>query len=193
MNNQAFENYSFERQRACDPPQVVNSSPKKHVDVKNNYFSELGIDSKQMMRLERIHVKSKSSAHGDQNKTDMEFCQEKDERKPWSEFAQSERISFILITISKIVLLFVLLYVFMLSLNFMTASFTMVSGYMGKADPVISYVLSNPLAALAIGIIVTSILQNSTATTSIAVSMVAAGIIPDVHSAIPIVMGKFFH
>ena len=59
-----------------------------------------------------------------------------------------------------------LLYLFLLSLNFMTIGFTMVSGYVIKAGDVIKFVLANPFAALAIGIIATAIMQNATATTS---------------------------
>ena len=56
----------------------------------------------------------------------------------------------------------VLLYMFLLSLNFMTIGFTMVAGYAIKAGPVIKFVLANPFAALAIGIIATAIMQNAT-------------------------------
>lgn len=55
---------------------------------------------------------------------------------------------------------------------------------------IIRFLLANPLAALAIGILATVIMQNATATTSITVSMVGAGIISDVRSAIPIIIGS---
>jgi Na+/phosphate symporter len=44
----------------------------------------------------------------------------------------------------------------------MTIGFTMVAGYAIKAGPVIKFILSNPFAALAIGIIATAIMQNAT-------------------------------
>lgn len=78
----------------------------------------------------------------------------------------------------------------MLSLSFMTIGFTMVTYIALKIGNIIQFLLSNPFAALAIGIIATAIMQNATATTSIAVSMVGAGIISDVKSAIPIIMGS---
>ncbi len=79
---------------------------------------------------------------------------------------------------------------FLLSLSFMTIGFTMVTYIALKIGGVIRFLLSNPFAALAIGIVATAIMQNATATTSIAVSMVGAGIISDVKSAIPIIMGS---
>jgi sodium-dependent phosphate cotransporter len=72
----------------------------------------------------------------------------------------------------------------------MTIGFTMVTYIALKIGGIIRFLLSNPFAALAIGIIATAIMQNATATTSIAVSMVGAGIISDVKSAIPIIMGS---
>lgn len=72
----------------------------------------------------------------------------------------------------------------------MTIGFTMVTYIALKIGNIIQFLLSNPFAALAIGIIATAIMQNATATTSIAVSMVGAGIISDVKSAIPIIMGS---
>jgi sodium-dependent phosphate cotransporter len=72
----------------------------------------------------------------------------------------------------------------------MSLGFTLVTSYAIKAGDVIKFILSNPLAALCIGIIATALMQNATATTSIAVIMVGAGIIPDVKSAVPIIMGS---
>lgn len=110
--------------------------------------------------------------------------------KEWSEYTKPEKIRFVLTTILKSILFILLLYLFLLSLSFMTIGFTMVSYIALKAGAVIKFLLSNPFAALAIGIFVTAVMQNATATTSIAVSMVGAGIISDVKSSIPIIMGS---
>ena len=110
--------------------------------------------------------------------------------KKWNEYTRSEKISYIFFSSLKIIIFIVLLYLFLLSLNFMTIGFTLVSSVALKGGDVIRFILSNPFAALAIGIIITAIMQNETATTSIAVSMVGAGIIPDVKNAIPIIMGS---
>jgi len=82
--------------------------------------------------------------------------------KEWSSYNKKEKISYIIFAIIKMILFIVLLYFFLLSLNFMTIGFTMVAGYAIKAGPVIKFILSNPFAALAIGIIATAIMQNAT-------------------------------
>ena len=114
----------------------------------------------------------------------------KKEEVEWKTMARRHKNFYIIRSIIKIILFIILLYFFLLSLNFMTIGFTLVSGVALKGGEAIRFILSNPFAALAIGIIVTAIMQNATATTSIAVSMVGAGIIPDVKNAIPIIMGS---
>jgi solute carrier family 34 (sodium-dependent phosphate cotransporter) len=114
--------------------------------------------------------------------------EEKAERK-WAAYTKREKIVYVASSIFKGILFVIFLYLFLLSLNFMTIGFTLVTNYALKAGPVIKFILANPFAALAIGIIATAIMQNATATTSIAVTMVGARIIPDVKSAIPIIMG----
>ena len=82
--------------------------------------------------------------------------------KEWSSYTKPEKTSYIIFAILKIILFIVLLYLFLLSLNFMTIGFTMVAPYAIKAGPVIKFILANPFAALAIGIILTAIMQNAT-------------------------------
>ncbi|CAF0850978.1 unnamed protein product [Brachionus calyciflorus] len=110
--------------------------------------------------------------------------------RDWSNFSKAEKLSYTIFSIIKIIVFIILLYFFLLSLNFMTIGFTLVSPYALKIGHIIKFLLSNPFAALSIGIIATAIMQNATATTSIAVTMVGAGIIPSVKSAIPIIMGS---
>lgn len=92
--------------------------------------------------------------------------------------------------IFKAILFILFLYLFLLSLSFMTIGFTMVTYIALGIGNIIRFLLFNPFAALSIGIIATAIMQNATATTSIAVSMVGAGIISEVKLAIPIIMGS---
>ena len=109
--------------------------------------------------------------------------------KEWYFYTKREKIRFVIASVLKFSLFLCLLYLFLLSLSFMSIGFTLVSSYALKADKIIKFILSNPFAALSIGILLTAIMQNATATTSIAVIMVGAGIIPDVKSAVPIIMG----
>ncbi len=77
------------------------------------------------------------------------------------------------------------LYIFILSITLLGASFKL----FGKdfAETLLS-TTSNPIVGLFIGILATSIIQSSSTTTSILVTMVAAGSI-SLEGAIPIVMG----
>ena len=109
--------------------------------------------------------------------------------KEWYFYTKNEKARFILTSILKCFLFLILLYFFLLSLSFMSIGFTLVSSYALEAGDLIKFLLSNPFAALSIGILLTALMQNATATTSIAVIMVGAGIIPDVKSAVPIIMG----
>ena len=108
----------------------------------------------------------------------------------WYDMNKNEKIKYIISSIIKSFLALLLLYIFLLSLSFMSIGFTLVTSYAIKAGDIIKFILANPFAALSIGILVTAIMQNATATTSIAVIMVGAGIIPDVKSAVPIIMGS---
>jgi len=77
------------------------------------------------------------------------------------------------------------LYLFLLAVTMMGTSFKSMGS--GTSERLISLV-TNPLAGLFIGILATSIVQSSSATTSIAVVAVASGQIP-LHLAIPIIIG----
>jgi sodium-dependent phosphate cotransporter len=50
--------------------------------------------------------------------------------------------------------------------------------------------LKNPIIAVMFGIIITTILQSSSTVTSIIVSMVGSGIVEDIRSVIPMIMGE---
>jgi sodium-dependent phosphate cotransporter len=163
-----------------DGPYIVNDNDLvyRRPSILHNVDTDLGLNKKTNLNKKKsvvLIVKEETT-----NKHDKE----------WSSYKKHEKTSYIIFAILKIILFIVLLYFFLLSLNFMTIGFTMVAPYAIKAGPVIKFILANPFAALAIGIVLTAIMQNATATTSIAVSMVGAGIIPDVQSAIPIIMGS---
>jgi sodium-dependent phosphate cotransporter len=85
----------------------------------------------------------------------------------------------------KILLLIVLLYLFILSIQLMGASFKLMGK--GFAETLIK-TTSNPVVGLLIGILATSIIQSSSTTTSIVVGSVAGGVLT-LQGAIPIIMG----
>ena len=147
-----------------------------------NIFYESDVVSKKEKTKTEPKIKQKNLNENieDSNTTKIE--------KDWDKYKIREKLSFILYSTIKFGFLFSLIYLFMLSLRFLSIGFTLVSRYALQAGDIIKFILSNPFAALSIGILLTALMQNATATTSIAVIMVGAGIIPDVKSAVPIVI-----
>ncbi|KAL8564531.1 hypothetical protein ACOMHN_003289 [Nucella lapillus] len=80
------------------------------------------------------------------------------------------------------------LYLFICSLDFLTSAFKLLGGK--KAGEVFqqSEILANPVAGLMMGVLVTVLVQSSSTSTSIVISMVGAGILTP-KTAVPIVMG----
>lgn len=132
------------------------------------------------------HVNSRSNIIQSQKST-KKLCNTEND---WYGLNKSQKTTYVIYSLFKFSLFLIFLYIFLLSLNFMTIGFTLVSPYALRFGPSINFLLSNPFASLAIGILATAIIQNATATTSIAVTMVGSGIIPSVKSAIPIIMGS---
>ena len=97
----------------------------------------------------------------------------------------TRRITIIVRTLSKVLLVAGLLYCFLVSIGLMGAAF---KGFgKGFAEQLIQ-TTSNPFIGLFIGILATSIVQSSSTTTSIVVGMVGSGVI-EIPCAIPIIMG----
>lgn len=99
----------------------------------------------------------------------------------WHKILENPYVKFVL----NLVLVLFVLYLFLLSIKLMGTSFKM----FGKefAENIIS-TTSNPLVALFIGILATSLIQSSSTTTSLVVGLVASGVFP-IANAIPIIMG----
>ncbi len=88
-------------------------------------------------------------------------------------------------TAREVLILLLLIWIFLLSISLMSSSFRLMGG--GFAEALLS-TTSNPFVGLLIGILATSLMQSSSATTSIVVGMVAGSTL-SVRHAIPIVMG----
>lgn len=106
----------------------------------------------------------------------------------WSDLTTSGKIVRVVTGIIKIVALITLLYFFICSLDFLSSAFRLLGGK--KAGQVFqdSELLQNPIVGLMIGVLATVLVQSSSTSTSIVVTMVGAGLI-SVSNAIPIVMG----
>ncbi len=91
-----------------------------------------------------------------------------------------------LVETAKIAGVIVVLYGFLLSINLIGSAFKLFGADI--AHEIIQFT-ANPFVGLFVGILTTSLLQSSSATTSMAVSMVAGGALT-VQNAIPIIMGS---
>ncbi|XP_035483130.1 LOW QUALITY PROTEIN: sodium-dependent phosphate transport protein 2A-like [Scophthalmus maximus] len=86
-------------------------------------------------------------------------------------------------------LLFLLLYCFVCTLDILSSAFQLAGGKVAGDIFQENAILSNPVAGLVVGILVTVLVQSSSSSTSIIVSLVSSGLL-NVQSAIPIIMGS---
>ncbi|XP_071480468.1 sodium-dependent phosphate transport protein 2B-like [Diadema antillarum] len=98
------------------------------------------------------------------------------------------KVKFVLWTLCRIVLLLGLLYLFICALDFLATAFRLLGGEAAGEVLQNSELLQNPVCGLMIGVLVTVLVQSSSTSTSIVVSMTSAGIL-NVKLAIPIIMG----
>ncbi|XP_012871536.1 PREDICTED: sodium-dependent phosphate transport protein 2A [Dipodomys ordii] len=110
-----------------------------------------------------------------------------DEQKPEPQLAQKLRQA--LATLLKVPLMLLLLYLFVCSLDVLSSAFQLAGGKVAGDIFKDNAILSNPVAGLVVGILVTVLVQSSSTSTSIIVSMVSSGLL-EVSSAIPIIMGS---
>ncbi|KAF3828372.1 hypothetical protein GH733_005069 [Mirounga leonina] len=92
-------------------------------------------------------------------------------------------------TLLKVPLMLAFLYLFVCSLDVLSSAFQLAGGKVAGDIFKDNAILSNPVAGLVVGILVTVLVQSSSTSTSIVVSMVSSGLL-EVSSAIPIIMGS---
>ncbi|XP_018611884.2 sodium-dependent phosphate transport protein 2A [Scleropages formosus] len=102
---------------------------------------------------------------------------------------ETDTTKLLLINISKIPLLLFLLFMFICSLDILSSAFQLAGGKVAGDIFKDNAILSNPVAGLVVGILVTVLVQSSSTSTSIIVSLVSSGLL-DVSSAVPIIMGS---
>ena len=86
---------------------------------------------------------------------------------------------------ARLLLVIGLLYLFLVGVRMLEGG---IKGISGGADESLFHGITNPLAALAVGILATVLVQSSSVTTSTIVALVAAGSLP-MEAAVPMVMG----
>ncbi|XP_003411428.1 sodium-dependent phosphate transport protein 2B-like [Loxodonta africana] len=112
----------------------------------------------------------------------------KDTGIKWSERDAKGKILCIFQGIGKFILLLGFLYLFVCSLDILSSAFQLVGGKVAGQFFSDNAILSNPVAGLVIGVLVTVLVQSSSTSSSIIVSMVASSLLT-VRAAIPIIMG----
>uniref|UniRef100_A0A4W4E3M0 Sodium-dependent phosphate transport protein 2B n=1 Tax=Electrophorus electricus TaxID=8005 RepID=A0A4W4E3M0_ELEEL len=106
----------------------------------------------------------------------------------WAELDTKGKVLRVVISVAKFVLLLGFLYMFVCSLDILSSAFQLVGGKAAGDIFQDNVVLSNPVAGLVIGVLVTVLVQSSSTSSSIVVSMVSSGLL-EVQSAVPIIMG----
>ncbi|XP_051821557.1 sodium-dependent phosphate transport protein 2B-like [Antechinus flavipes] len=105
-----------------------------------------------------------------------------------TETEATEKIISICKGILKLILLLLFLYLFVCSLDILSSAFQLVGGKAAGMFFHSGSIIYNPVAGLMIGVLVTVMVQSSSTSTSILVSMVSSSLL-SVKAAIPIVMG----
>ncbi|KAJ7986537.1 hypothetical protein DPEC_G00340890 [Dallia pectoralis] len=106
----------------------------------------------------------------------------------WSELDTKAKVMRVLTSIAKFFLMVGFLYIFVCSLDVLSSAFQLVGGKAAGDIFQDNAVLSNPVAGLVIGVLVTVLVQSSSTSSSIVVSMVSSGLL-EVQSAVPVIMG----
>ncbi|CAF3222695.1 unnamed protein product, partial [Rotaria sp. Silwood2] len=110
-------------------------------------------------------------------------------RIPWNIMSKREKFLYILNILIRILAFIISLYLFTITLDLMTSAFILLSRSTFGQVFRNRIFLKNPIIGVMFGIIITTILQSSSTVTSIIVSMVGSGIVDDVRSVIPMIMG----
>jgi len=108
--------------------------------------------------------------------------------KPWSEKTGGEKAWTVFVVFLKVVSVLALLYLFIISLGLMGNAFKVLGGKTAGATFRNNEIFSNPFAGLVMGILATVLVQSSSTSTSIIITMTAAGLLK-VDNAIPMIMG----
>ncbi|GAA6072830.1 solute carrier family 34 member 2b isoform X1 [Tachysurus ichikawai] len=93
----------------------------------------------------------------------------------WSELDTKGKVLRVITSIARLVLLLGFLYMFVCSLDILSSAFQLVGGKAAGDIFQDNVVLGNPVAGLVIGVLVTVLVQSSSTSSSIVVSMVSSG------------------
>ncbi|CAL1278365.1 unnamed protein product [Larinioides sclopetarius] len=106
----------------------------------------------------------------------------------WGELTGAQKVKSVAVGISKALALVFLLWAFICSLDFLSTSFRLVGGRQAGRVFRESELLRNPVVGLMIGVLATVLVQSSSTSTSVVVTMVGTHLLT-VRDAVPIIMG----
>lgn len=116
-----------------------------------------------------------------------DIIEEHDTGTKWADLSIAKKIWKVFWVTARLCTGLGLLYLFVCSLDILQDSFQLLSGR-AAGEIFTSSIISNPVCGLMVGVFVTVLVQSSSTSTSIVVSMVGSSIL-DVQTAIPIIMG----
>ncbi|XP_043369991.1 sodium-dependent phosphate transport protein 2B isoform X1 [Dermochelys coriacea] len=184
------------------PVQIMAPWPELENSQPNNYTEDSSKQDKAMSEKDGENHKDNVQSKGGLQPahSNVALIDEPGQEDPWSMLVLQDtgvkwadldnkgKIICVLRGIAKFIVLLGLLYFFVCSLDILSSAFQLVGGKAAGDIFRDGSVLSNPVAGLVIGVLVTVMVQSSSTSSSIIVSMVSSTLL-SVKSAIPIIMG----
>lgn len=171
--------------------QTSMDNEEQYQSVVEPYLS-LPINSDQYtQKLYANVVKIKEKIHQDETQMILiAHCYEQTGRIPWKILSRKEKCFYLINIAIRLGIFIACLYLFIVTLDLMTSAFILLSrsAFGGIFRNRIFF--QNPILGVMFGIIITTILQSSSTITSMLVSMVGSGIVQDIRTVIPMIMGE---
>ena len=105
----------------------------------------------------------------------------------WSQLNPGEKLMAVAVVVLKLLLIVFALYAFICALSFLADGFRLVAGRQAGEIFQNSVLFNNPIAGMLVGVLVTVLVQSSSTSTSIIITMVAADLLT-VRQAISLIM-----
>ncbi|ODN00160.1 Sodium-dependent phosphate transport protein 2B [Orchesella cincta] len=164
------------------------SNPDVNVNLDNLQYDPPGANSYTISSLQNNGHKNSALSIASDPWAIGAVATAQDDQKSWDELTTREKQMRVLIGIAKGIGLLICLYFFVCSLDCLSLGFRVLGGRTTGDIFKESKFLENPIVGVMIGIMTTVLVQSSSTSTSIIVSMVAADFL-EVHVAVPIIMG----
>jgi len=158
-------------------------------DVKSKQFYEVVVVGELPYNKEKdadsVVSEKKVEKHAHFDVKNVDFT---DAGPKWADMSTGARVWKITTVVAGILFALGLLYIFICSLDILTSAFQLLAGRVASETFTNSVILNNPIACLMLGVLVTVLLQSSSTSTSIVVTLVGSGILT-VEQGIYVVMG----